>query len=268
MSSELSRADPELPAIDDRLVAPDSRYEIFDGELIYMPPADPPHATRHVQISVLVEAHAAPQFEVACDMLTRTSRIDDIAPDVSVYPEALDPRTGGRQLEQLAFEVVSTESLGHATRKAAKLAARGVRRVFAIDVERSRALEWSTALGTWRPLDAAEHIDDPAFAVALPVASLIRSARTDDAVARALLAKRNSVLEAARAQDRAEGTAEGLARGRAEDVITVLDTRGVALDSAARERILHERDLATLARWLVRATTCADVAALLDEPAG
>jgi Uma2 family endonuclease len=264
MSSELSRADPELPAIDDRLVAPDSRYEIFDGELIYMPPADPPHATRHVQISVLVEAHAAPQFEVACDMLTRTSRIDDIAPDVSVYPEAPDPRIGGRQLEQLAFEVVSTESLGHATRKAAKLAARGVRRVFAIDVERSRALEWSTVLGTWCPLDAAEHIDDPALAVALPVASLIRSARTDDAVARALLAKRNSVLEAARAQDRAEG----LARGRAEDVITVLDARGVALDSAARERILHERDLATLARWLVRATTCADVAALLDEPAG
>jgi hypothetical protein len=77
-------------------------------------------------------------------------------PDVSVYPDAPDPRTGGRQLEQLAFELASTQSLGHAGRKAAKLAGRGVRRVFAIDVERSRALEWSAALGAWRELDPAE----------------------------------------------------------------------------------------------------------------
>src|SRR5215831_4299942 len=46
-------------------------------------------------------------------------------------------------------------------RKAAKLAARGVRRVFAIDVERSRALEWSAALGTWSLLDPAGQITDP-----------------------------------------------------------------------------------------------------------
>jgi hypothetical protein len=50
--------------------------------------------------------------------------------------------------EHLVFEVVSTESIGHAARKAAKLSARGVRRVFAIDVERSRALEWSAELGS------------------------------------------------------------------------------------------------------------------------
>jgi hypothetical protein len=86
---------------------------------------------------------AGSAFEVAADLLTRTSRVDDIAPDVSVYPDAPDPRTGGRQLEQLAFEIVSTQSLGDAAGKARKLATRGVRRVFAIDVARSRALEWS-----------------------------------------------------------------------------------------------------------------------------
>jgi len=86
-------------------------------------------------------------------MLTRTSETTDLAPDVSVFPRARDPVTGGRQIEQLAFEVVSTESLGHAGRKAAKLLARGVRRVFAIDVERTRALEWSASLGTWSMLD-------------------------------------------------------------------------------------------------------------------
>ena len=40
--------------------------------------------------------------------------IDDIAPDVSVYPAGPDPTTGGRQLEQLAFEIVSTQSLRNA----------------------------------------------------------------------------------------------------------------------------------------------------------
>ena len=47
-------------------------------------------------------------------MLTRTSEKGDMAPDASVHPAAPDPRTGGRQLEDLAFEVVSTERLSAA----------------------------------------------------------------------------------------------------------------------------------------------------------
>jgi hypothetical protein len=270
-SSDRSLAAPGLPALDERLVAPETRYEIYDGELAYVCPADAPHATRHLQIAALLEAHTGPTFEAAADLLTRTSETDDVAPDVSVYPDAPDPERGGRQIEQLAFEIVSTETLGHAGRKASKLVARGVRRVFAIDIERSRALEWSAALGTWSVLDAADHIHDPALAVPLPIDSLIRSAKADDAVARALLVKRNPVLEAARAQERAEGKqeglAEGLARGSAEALIAILHARGVALEATDRERILHERDLATLARWIALAATGADLAALLAEPA-
>jgi sugar diacid utilization regulator len=72
------------------------------------------------------------------------------------------------------------------------------------------------------------------------------------------------LLEAARAQDRVEGKREGLA----EALIAMLDARGVAMDSADRERILNEHDLATLTRWIARAVTCADIAALFEEPAG
>lgn len=270
MASDAFHSDPELPAIDERLVAPGTPYEIWDGELVYVAPADPPHGTRHIQLAALVEAHTGAEFEVAADLLTRTSRIDDIAPDVSVYPAAPDPATGGRQLEHLAFEIASTQSLGRAGRKAAKLAGRGVRRVFAIDVERSRALEWSAALGTWTPLDPAGHIDDPALAVPLPIEVLIQNARADDAVARALLAKHNPVL----ARDRAEATAEGEARGkalgetlgRAEAVIVLLTARGVALDAATRERIRGERQSQRLDRWIVRAASCATVAELFAEP--
>ena len=253
-SSNATHADPELPP-DARLVEPEIRCEIHDGELVHVPPADELHGTRHSKISALVEAHAASDFDVASDMLTRTSATNDVAPDVSVFPYARDPKTGGRQLEQLAFEVVSTESLSHAGHKAAKLVARGVRRVFAIDVERARALEWSSTLGTWSVLDTSAHIEDPTLAAPLPIEALVRAAKADDAMARALVAKRNPVIEAVRA----EGKLEGLAEGRAESLIVMLEARDVALGSADRARILGERDPAILARWTARAATCQDV---------
>jgi Uma2 family endonuclease len=269
-SFDARTADPELPPVDQRLVTPETRQEMWDGELVDVAPADEPHGTRHSKISALVEAHAAAEFDVASDMLTRTSKTSDVAPDVSVFPRARHPETGGRQLEQLAFEVVSTESLGHAARKAARLAARGVRRVFAIDVERARALEWSHPLGTWGVLETTAHIVDPALAAPLPIAALVGAARADDAMARALVIKRNPVIEAvkneARDEGRREARDEGLAEGLAEALIAVLHARGVPLTDADRARILAERDPDQLRRWLARASTCASTAELVSEP--
>lgn len=254
------------PAIDERLVAPESRYEILDGVVTYVPPADPPHGERHSKISALVEAHAHGDFKVASDLLTRTSRIDDIAPDVSVFPRAPDPDTGGRQLEQLAFEVVSTQFLAHAGKKAAKLAGRGVRRIFAIDVERDRALEWSRELGRWSALDAEASIQDPALAVPLAVGALLLAADTHDAMARALVARENPIIQQVRAAEheegRAEGLAEGVARGRADAVLAVLAARNLTVPDRDRARILAERDPARLDRWLARAVTCTSVGEL------
>jgi Uma2 family endonuclease len=273
MSSVASHAASGLPAIDERLVEPEGRYEMVDGELVQVSPADRLHAARHVQLAALMEAHTGLEFEVAADLLTRTSPIDDVAPDVSVYPAGADPTTGGRQLEQLAFEIVSTQSLRNAGSKAAKLAARGVRRVFAIDVEQSRALEWSAALGAWRALDPAGQIEDPALDVPLPINTIIHTARADDAVMRALIAKGNPVFEehVARHRDEAraegiaegkaegiaEGKAEGIAEGKAEALLAVLAARGIVVGEAERVRILGERDPQQLDRWLAGAVTCA-----------
>jgi hypothetical protein len=80
-----------------------------------------------------------------------------------------------------------------------------------------------------------------------------------------LLAKRNPVIEAARAHDRAAAEQKGIARGQAESLIAVLDARRVALGSADRARILGERDPAILARWIMRAATCTEVAELFIE---
>jgi Uma2 family endonuclease len=257
---------PTLPPVDARLAVPGARHEVLDGVLVHVPPADEPHGTRHVQVSALVVAHAAPGFKVACDMLTRTSLTSDIAPDVSVFPLARDPVSGGRQLEHLAFEVVSTQSLGHAGRKAARLAARGVRRVFAIDVERGRVLEWASALATWSVLDTTAHIADHALGAPLPVAALLEVARTDDAVARALILKRNPEIEAVKARAESDGKRQGRREAARDALLATLTARGIAVTERDRARILGEPDPDRLLAWIARAATCATLAEVLGEP--
>ena len=270
MSFVASDVDAELPDIDDRLVEPGARYEMLDGELVYVPPAEPPQGRRCAQVATLLVAHAGAEFSVAISALIRTSKIDDFACRLSVWPAAPDPRTGGRQLPQLAIEIADIASLAHSGRKAAKLAARGVRRVLAVDVERSCALEWSAQLGAWTELDPAGRIEDPTLVVPLPIAEMLHARRTDDAVARALIAKRNPVLEAYFARDRAEakdsgfqeGFALGKAEGKAEAVLLILAVRGIALGEAERVQILEERNLAQLDCWVCVAVTCAEAAEL------
>lgn len=247
--------------MDVRLVAPESRYEIDEGRLIHVPPADEPHGSRHSKVSALLEAYVAEDWDVASDMLTRTSETSDVAPDASVFPRARDPQTGGRQIEELAFEVASTERLNDAGAKARKLVGRGVRRVFAIDVPRRRAFEWSGNLGTWEILKPASFIEDRVLVTGLPVEALVHAAKADDAVARALLAKRNRVVEAALLESRERGKAEG----KAEAVLAVLRARGLKPTESERARIVGLRDDASLDVYLTRALTCASVADVIES---
>ena len=261
------------PDVDARLVMPETRFEIIDGEVEYVAPSDEPHGTRHSKISALLEAYAAKGYDVASDMLTRTSLKGDMAPDASVFPAARDPRTGGRQIEALAFEVLSTERLGHAAKKARALTERGVRQVFAIDVERKGALVWSRATNTWKilPLDGA--IEDRALALPLPLRALVDAASTDDAVARALLAKKNPILATAlagaRQEGRLEGQLEGERRGERNGVIrallAVLAARGLKVRKKQEKQIRSTEDETLLASWLMRSVGCASVDDLLGK---
>lgn len=262
--------DRPLP-VDERLIMPESGYEVIDGWVVEVAPSDELHGTRHSKLSALLEAHAADEYDVASDMLTRTSATNDLAPDASVFPSARHPETGGRQLEELAFEVVSTESLSHAGTKAARLSERGVRRVFALDVERKRALEWSRATDAWEILAPDAVIEDRCLAAPLAVRALAESARADDAVARALLHKGNAVLREAidaaaadaHAAGRSEGKSEGKTEGKAESVLAVLAARDITVDEHVRQRIRATRDERVLDRWLAEAVRCRDVAELL-----
>jgi len=60
--------------------------------------------------------------------------------------------------------------------------------------------------------------------------------------------------------------AEGRAEGRAEDVLLILDTRGVEVSEAARERIASCTDLDALRTWLTRALTAETADDLFAEP--
>lgn len=65
---------------------------------------------------------------------------------------------------------------------------------------------------------------------------------------------------------RAEGRTEGRAEGKASAVLDLLAGRGIAVPDSARERILAEKDLDRIKRWLLRAAVAASVAEVLDEP--
>lgn len=67
-----------------------------------------------------------------------------------------------------------------------------------------------------------------------------------------------------------QGLIEGLTRGRTEEaaraVLKVLRARGIAVPEAIRERIMAQKDLERLERWVEKAAVAASVAEVLDEP--
>ena len=258
------RSPPPLPApaVDERLVMPETRFEIIDGEVVYVPPSDESHGTLHASLSAILKAHAAPAYSTAVDMLTRTSVKGDMAPDASVFPAERDPATGGRKIEALAFEVVSTERLSHAATKARALIGRGVRRVFAIDVKRRRALEWSRGTDAWEILPKDGTIADETLVRPMSIPALVDATGADDEIAAALLAKKNPVLEGALADAEKRGEERGELRGKAVALVAILSARGLRVQKKAEERILAAADV-ELDAWLARATTCASVEDLL-----
>ena len=252
--------DQPLPAVDERLIAPEARAELIDGVLIRTMPSNQPHGTRHFEAAGLFFGVLADGYSGAVDMLTRIDDDTDAAPDVSVFPSAPDPATGGRQLEEIAFEVLDTERLAHATRKIEKLAARGVRRLFAVKVATRSVYEWDHPHGDWTQLADDAEIVDRCFRVPLPVAALVDRVLADDTVARGLLASHNAVLE--RALDERE--ARGRALGQSQTLLRILARRAIPLDDAATARITACADPDVLDAWIDRALTAATAREVFD----
>ncbi len=68
-------------------------------------------------------------------------------------------------------------------------------------------------------------------------------------------------------EGRAEARAEAQAETRAGDVLAVLRVRGIAVPEAARKRILAQKDLQRLERWLERAIVATSLEEVIDDRA-
>jgi hypothetical protein len=262
----------EPPRIDERAVRPETREQLIRGRRLQAMPSNPPHGDHHFKLDYVIGAYLQEGFVGSTDLLTRSSEQSDFATDTCIRRGGVDPSTDTRYLEELAFEVVNEQSLRDVTEQAEELSARGVRRIVAIFVKKGTVSEWSPKKGTWQALDPEGMFSDPTLARPLRVKELLDAAEADNAVARALVAKHNAVIEAARAESRdegkkegqkegkkeglkegkKEGEKEGIAKGKAAAVLTVLDARGVVVSAEARARILACFDDVSLSRWLSR----------------
>ena len=256
-----------MPAVDDRLATPEGHDEVIDGVRYRTMGANPPHATQHVRVAHVFEGCLAPGYVAAVDMLTRSKKETDAAPDVSVFPEGADPVTGGRRLEEIAFEVCDTEGDKHVTAKVRALAMRGVRRLFYIRVSDRAVHEWEHPSGSWARLDDDAVIEDRCFRVPIPVAALVDQVLADDTVARALIAARNAVIVGAIEEGRAEGRREGREEGRiamierqcaqrlgralTDDERAALGEKLVAVGAEAVGDTVFDLDRDALAAWIV-----------------
>jgi Putative restriction endonuclease len=241
-----------FPRVDDHLVEAEvTRDEIIGGHRIVASPAQPPHATQHTRLDYVLQAHVAPGYIAATDLLTRHDQESDFASDACVYKDGIDPTTGTRYLEEIAFEVVSEQNEKWITEKARRMQRRGVRRIFTIWVKTQKVCEWSPDGESWRPL---ESIEDSRLVAPLPVSALLDAAKADNSVVEALAAKGNPALLLR--------DAAALARS----ILEVLEARGVLIDDPQQQEIIGCKDLERLHSWLRRAAVASSIDEVTAEP--
>jgi hypothetical protein len=94
-------------------------------------------------------------------------------------------------------------------------------------------------------------IEDSCLVAPLPVEALVKAARADDAVARALLAKRNPVITAAVEEGRRHGEVQALRRV----LFGIAEARALSLTAAQEGRVECCTDASQLHAWVEAAAT-------------
>lgn len=246
-----------FPRVDDHLVEPEvTRDEIVGGRKMEASPAKAPHAGQHGQLDLVVGSHIAPGYRLMVDLLTRHDVDSDFASDSAVVKEGIDPATGTRYLEEIAFEVVSEQNEQIVQAKTPGMIRRGVRRVFAIFVKRGAVEEWSVTKGRFVPLGPEALIEDPCFQRPVEISTLLDWGKARDAVAASVVESDHPLMLAARAEERAGE--------RAESILDVLESRKLEVTDSQRQQILSCRDLPTLKRWFARALVASSAADIFE----
>jgi hypothetical protein len=262
LPSTRHRSPGELPPVDEALLADETPYEMYDGRLSRVASANPPHAIRHTEVAFVLRANTAPGYISALDLKTRVDKRSEVAPDASIYRDGEDPKTAGRRLEELVVEVTGRQAFIVVTRKARKLAKRGVRRILCVRVKRAEVVEWDHAADAWgAPFGPGATVRDRCLLRPIAVAALLDAAVADNEAALGLLEKKPpaivEALQQARdggvAQGIAQGVAQGIAQGIAQGVLMVLDARAVPVSERARAAVLACTSVDALRQWMARA---------------
>lgn len=264
MRDPRAAAPAAAPAVDDHVVTPETREELLRGKRLHAAPSLPEHGDSHFRLDVALGTHTRAGYVGSTDLLTRAADDGDFATDSCVRREGIDPATGRRYLEELAFEVVNTQRLSEVTGKAEELAARGVRRVFAVFTRKGVVSEWRD--GDWEPFPADGHIDDVCLATPLPVEALLRASALGAAAVRGLLARGEPELKRLLAEHEARGKALGTTVARRDTLRLILRARDVSITEADEARVASCDDPTTLDGWIARASTATDRAQVFDAP--
>jgi hypothetical protein len=235
---------PAFPPLDEHLVEPEvTRDEIVRGRRVVAMPALPPHGDQHCNLDFLIRGHVRPKYQASTDLITRLSEGSDFATDTSVRRKGVNPKTGERYLEELSFEVVSTQSEQEMRVRAEDLAARGVRRVFAVFVKKKQVAEWSAKKKAFVPLGPDDVINDRTLVRPLRVGAILDAAEATNEVAQSLLVQDNPVLKEALRRSHEEG--------RAEAVLSVMRMRFGELKPEVEARV-RRADAKELDAFLAR----------------
>ncbi|MDQ0404571.1 hypothetical protein ABVB69_04515 [Streptomyces sp. NPDC000349] len=75
----------------------------------------------------------------------------------------------------------------------------------------------------------------------------------------------NTIVEESWLEGRAKGQSEGKAEGKAEDILHILEVRGIEVSDSVRERVTDCTDLDVLGTWLDRSLSAARAEELFGE---
>ncbi len=249
----------EFPAVDDHLVAveTDSREELVRGELVIAMPANPPHGDQHTLLDGVILHHVAPGYVPSTDLLTRFGPGSNFASDLSIRKAGKDAE-GHRHLEELAFEVVSTQTRRDMTIRAEEMSVRGVRRVFAIFVDADQRIEdasveeWVASERRWQVLNLDDELRDPTLVRPLPVRALLDAALALDETVKVAEAKGSPRTLQIRAEGKREGLVEGKREGKREAIESLCTALAIPLtpERRATMREIDEGQLDALVQTL------------------
>ncbi len=231
------------------------REEKIGGEVFRTMGSELPHAAQNGEIDYVLRGLLTPDYCVASDLKTRFEEESDFANDSAAVKKGIDPKTGRRYLERLAFEVVWKQTRRKVTAKAPRMLRRGVKRVFAVFVRRGEVAEWSAEKETWVVLDPSSAIEDKCLVKPLPVAALLDAGKADATVVRGLETKGDPEIGRIRSEGEAKGEVKGEVKAMQAAVLAVLAERRLEVKGEVRVAVSSCDDPATLDRWLRRAVT-------------